>query len=380
MTESLQPAATTDPAANHVDSHRGLLTEVPVEHCGTAPVDAIVVPTARPAGRLRTAVDLATRLGCPVLALCSQAATAETVLARQAETDVDLWAIDIGDDDLERLRPELDTTSVLAETPLEYTPDTSVKRNLGLIIANVVGWRRVVFLDDDIHVPDHRHLANAAFLLGRYAAVGLQIGEFPDNSVVCHAHRAGKGDQETFVGTGALAIDPLAIDSFFPRIYNEDWFFLLDVDRLHRVAVVGSATQDRYDPYDEDLGRARSEEFGDTLAEGVFELLEAGGAVTDADEAYWEGALERRQSFIADVIDRLPLSGRTAADQLRMRRALETALDVHQVVSAELCANYVKAWLQDRIRWPVHLERFRKRTVAGVADAMAELGLPARHR
>jgi hypothetical protein len=107
---------------------------------------------------------------------------------------------------------------MLAETPLEYTPDTSVKRNLGLIVANVAGWRRVIFLDDDIHVPDHRHLANAASLLGRYAAVGLQIGEFPDNSVVCHAHRAGKGDQETFVGTGALAIDPLGIDVLSPDL------------------------------------------------------------------------------------------------------------------------------------------------------------------
>jgi hypothetical protein len=105
VTESLQPAATTGRAANHADSYRGLLTEIGAGRCGTAPIDAIVVPTARPVGRLRTAVGLAARLDCPVLALCSQAATAETVLARQAETDVDLWAIDIGDDDLERLRP-----------------------------------------------------------------------------------------------------------------------------------------------------------------------------------------------------------------------------------------------------------------------------------
>lgn len=379
VTEDLQPTATVGPATNHVDSHRALLTEVRADRCGTAPLDAIVVPIARPAERLRTALDLAVRLGCPVLALCSYAATAETVIAQAAETDVELWAIDIRDDVPESLRPQLDTTAVLADSPLEYTRDTSVKRNLGLVVANAAGWRRVVFLDDDIHVPDHRNLGHAAFLLDRFTAVGLQIAQFPDNSVVCHAHRAGNGGQQTFIGTGALAVDPLSVNSFFPRIYNEDWFFLLDVDGLQPAAIVGSAKQESYDPYAE-LDRARLEEFGDTLAEGVFELLEDGKAVPDADEAYWEGALERRQDFIVDVIDRLPLSGRPTADQRQMRLALETALDVHKIISAELCANYVKAWLQDRIRWPAYLGQFRNHNRRQLGEVLAELELPARHR
>jgi hypothetical protein len=55
--------------------------------------------------------------------------------------------------------------------------------------------------------------------------------------------------------------------SFFPDIYNEDWFYLLDDDRLRPVTLVGEAIQPAYDPY-RDPCRAQVEESGDDLAEG----------------------------------------------------------------------------------------------------------------
>jgi len=60
--------------------------------------------------------------------------------------------------------------------------------------------KRVVFLDDDIRVPDPADLGKAVSLLGTHAAVGLGIGGFPDNSMVCRAFREAGGRQETFIG------------------------------------------------------------------------------------------------------------------------------------------------------------------------------------
>ncbi|HEX4723433.1 MAG TPA: hypothetical protein VH333_13020, partial [Pseudonocardiaceae bacterium] len=187
------------------------------------------MPISHPVEYLRTALTLARELCCPLVALCSQEATAEQAVAL-ANGDTDVVAINF-DGIPGGLLPKFATTDLLDATPFAYARDTSAKRNAGLLLAGLMGWQRIVFLDDDITVPKPADLERAAYLLNRYTAVGLAISAFPDNSVVCHAHRATGGDQGTFIGGGALVVGTESA-SFFPQIYNEDWFFLIEGDRL----------------------------------------------------------------------------------------------------------------------------------------------------
>ena len=119
--------------------------------------------------------------------------------------------------------PALETTRLLAGMRFARTTDTSAKRNIGLILSKLAGWQRIVFLDDDIKVPNPDDLRRACALLdpGHYQAVGLAIEGFPDNSVVCHAFRETGGKQDTFVGGGALAVDisgnPVAVPEHLQR-------------------------------------------------------------------------------------------------------------------------------------------------------------------
>lgn len=366
------------PSPNHHGSHNQLLASPDIEPQDIAPVDAIIVPTFRATEKLRTAIDLAAYQQCTLIALCSRDASAAAAADYAAERGVDIVAVDNPQEDL---LPAFETTSLLRGTDFVYTRDTSVKRNLGLLLANVVGWRRVFFLDDDITVPDRDDLGRAAFLLDQYDAVGLRVGDFPDNSVVCHAHRESGGIQRTFIGVGALAVTPSAT-SFFPRVYNEDWFFLLDGVRLRPAAIVGSATQEAYDPY-VDVDRARLEEFGDNLAEGVFWLLENGHDVYTADESYWKTALERRQKFIEEISARLDGTVPSAARRQRMRSALRAARKVHDGIEPQLCATFVAAWLRDRQLWSDHVNERRQKlesrpgwadqpSRAKLADALSE--------
>ena len=66
---------------------------------------------------------------------------------------VDLIAIDVPEPAQLRL-PELETSRLLAGSVFEQRTDLSAKRNLGLMLSHMLGWERVVFLDDDIPVPD----------------------------------------------------------------------------------------------------------------------------------------------------------------------------------------------------------------------------------
>lgn len=350
----------------HHGTHNHLLTPVNRETGSQASVDAIVVPAARPVTNLDHALGLARALDCPVIVLCSGNATAERVLRRAPEA-VRTITIDFGAPAV----PEFETSGMLAGTRFQRHTDTSLKRNVGLAIARMVGWRRVVFLDDDMAVPNPMDLVIAASLLNSFAAVGLKNKGFPDNSVVCHAYRAVGEDQDSFIGSGALAVAADRVTSFFPSVYNEDWFFLLGDERLSPVTVAGTVTQRPFDPY-VDPERAGSEEFGDSLAEGIFALLDGGGRIRDADERFWDQFLADRRRLITSVLTRIPALGRAGAEKARMTQALEAALDRLKLVTADVCVRYLKLWRRDRERWAAYLAGLPR---AGVPEAAGRLGL-----
>jgi glycosyltransferase involved in cell wall biosynthesis len=317
-------------------------------------LDAILVPIAHDTAELKKAIGFAARLGCVLVAFCSHEASAAEAVRLAEGRGVELVAIDI-DGMPADLLPAFATTDVLREAGFSYPKDTSAKRNLGLVVARFAGWERVVFLDDDIHLPDPADLERAALLLDRYEAVGLEIGDFPDNSVVCHAHRQTRGEQTTFIGGGALAVGTEAMSSFFPQIYNEDWFFLLDGDRLRPSTIVGAVEQTRYDPFQTDE-RARIEEFGDSLAEGVFWLLDQGEGPAGATEGFWREFLDHRWRFIGEIIGRIERIGIPPERAGPMRAALEAARRESERITPSLCVDFLTAWQDDRERWRSHLQ------------------------
>jgi hypothetical protein len=361
----------------HHGSHGRLTTAGEFAPLRLCQVDAIIVPTARPAANLDRAIELAAKLGCPLLALTSGLSRPTDVLARARTSGTNAIVIDV-DRAPTGLLPTFRTTRMIADTTLAYRTDTSFKRNLALLIARLAHWKHVVFLDDDIDVPRTQDLLDAACLLHGFDVVGLTIGGYPDNSVVCHAHRETGGFQDIFVGAGALAVNG-DYDSFFPEIYNEDWFFLLGENRLRPTAKTsGTAVQKAYDPF-ADNGRARREEFGDCLAEGVFWLLDQGGHISDATLGYWQGFLRNRYRFISDVIERARLAPMDEIVRGRMTEALKTARGRCAVISPELCLRYLDAWRRDGRTWrnfvAAHEQRFDGGKLPDVDDVLRYLGL-----
>lgn len=360
---------------NHHGSHLKLLRSAALDPPSSVRPNAIVVPVAHPAADLRNAMLLARKLECPLVALCSQQAKVDEAVPLAEEIGAELVAIDTRDLPT-GLLPTFRSAELLRDTIFERTADTGRKRNLGLLVANLMGWRRIVFLDVDVTVPEPGDLGRAAYLLNRYVAVGLEIKEFPDNSVVCHANRVTGGDQRTFIGGGALAVDPTLTSSFFPDIYNEDWFFLLDGNRLYPTAKAGLATQDYYDPFV--VARARDEEFGDCLAEGVFWLLDQGQGVQDATAEYWEGFCRGRLSFIDDVIKQVERADELPASEADILAALYAARERSTRIEPEVCAEYLTRWRADRLSWRDHVNTMCGDHRGGLGKILSALKLSYR--
>jgi hypothetical protein len=308
-------------------------------------VDAIVVPTARHARQLHTAISCAKELGCALVVLCSKKASATDAARLARKAGIELIAIDT-----RQLPPDLLPTFKTSRFGYLDPRDTATKRNVALLFAHLIGWERIFFLDDDITLTA-ASVSNAVAALDTHHVVGLHVAEFPDNSVVCHAARALDWTQQTFMGGGALAVHVRSSErSFFPQVYNEDWLFLLGEQELRPAAILGEAIQAKYDPF-ANRQRARFEEFGDTLAEGVFWLLDNGTNITGANLGHWRKFSSDRRRFVKSLLMR---SGQ-ADDGERITTALKAALERNNTIGPDLYVDYLDAWRIDRDRWRDHL-------------------------
>ena len=322
-------------------------------------LDAIIVPASRPAPNLDEAITLARAAGSWLLILCSRELRG-TDAVRQLATRSYRKAIviDVPTSYSHELFHFPALSAISRELPEErhlYTTDLSLKRNIGLVMARMLGWRRIFFLDDDIRDVTYPDLRTTVNMLGSYAAAGLWITEYPDNSIVCHANRMTGGSQDVFVSGAALAVDSVADIGFFPNVYNEDWLFFFDYAAQNRLANSGlQVTQLQYDPFAKPR-RAAWQEFGDVLAEGLYSLLHVGRSVEDATADYWGQFLEARRSFLEDVVTRADSAPRVYRDQVVNRGQLvysvQRALKCLRTIDPDLCARYVKAWRKDLVGW-----------------------------
>jgi hypothetical protein len=342
-----------DSHLHHESLKEPRLSATDVEPGGQA-FDAVIVPTARPVACLAEAAELAGALGCPLVTLHSTERTRAAQAASRLGRDVDLIAIDVPPQPGRLNLPEWQTSELLARTVFERRSDVCAKRNLALMLGHMLDWSRVLFLDDDITELGPGDMRAAASLLDSHNAVGFHNDGYPDASVVCHAHRMAGVRQHVFVGSGALAVELTRSRSFFPDIYNDDWFFLLDGDRhLQPMTVQGHIYQHPYDPF-RSADRARSEELGEVLAEGLYWLMDQNRSIAEADQQYWSSFLPRRAQFIRSVLELVE----TAADSREKDRqiaALQGSLDRLSLITPALCERYLRAWEADQQQWRRHL-------------------------
>jgi len=322
-------------------------------------LDAIIVPASRPAENLTTAVKLATETDARLIVLCSFRTHAEDVRALLAKHRLrDPAVVEMPQEGKGWILNDFKTKEWVHQGPGKgvcgaRNSDLSMKRNTGLLLARLLGWERIFFIDDDIRAVSAETVLSTVSVLGtgghRYRTAGMSVQKYPDNSVVCHARREVGEFQGVFVSGSALAVDCRVPFDFFPDLYNEDWLFFYRDAAEESLATGGSlAEQLAYDPF-ADPQRAAGQEFGDVIAEGLYALLHSGLGPESADEEYWNRFLEQRSSVLDGVSKLLP----NARSELRgeISKAIAAARQVLREITATMCVDYVAAWQEDLERW-----------------------------
>lgn len=339
------------------------------------PLDAIVVPASRPAYNLDHAITLARAARCRLVLLCSRdthESEVRSILMARSFSDATVIEIPRS---YEHHFFKFETTAWIKEKFPGRDSDLSMKRNVGLVLARMLGWQRIFFMDDDIRDLDVTALSATISLVGgdspaqRFCAAGMSAIRFPDNSVVCHARREIGKFQDIFVSGSALALNCAVSIAFFPDIYNEDWLFFYRYAADGRLASSGyTATQLAYDPF-ANPGRAANEEFGDVIAEGLYALLDQGKSAEYAvAPRYWRRFLGARKEILDQVIEK----SEKAPDgiQGKMKLAVETARECLEKIQPDMCVEYVERWRWDLGQWGTTLKE-----IPGVASASEALGI-----
>jgi hypothetical protein len=343
---------------------------------------AILVPTNRRVDSLGFCISLAREAGVPLIVVCSKRVSKDEAIAAASGQDVETYAVDL---------PMYPTTppegiSFLTSTDEELlavssgqTRDLSTKRNLGLLIAKMLGWQRLMFLDDDISGISKAGIDALAAGLNNHKVSVLIPEWFPDNSVACHAYRLGGGKQGKFASAGGMGVRCDREDlPFFPNIYNEDWFFFADEAANRRINQVGTSRQKEYDPF-EDPERAVKEEFGDLLAEGLYWCLDNGLDIPGVDAGFWEEFIESRGIFldrVANSLTRHPQGDLDSDDGRRVRAAqdsISAAQRQLERIKPEICQRFIELWRADLAEWHRHVSRLPR--VDSIASALDYLGL-----
>jgi hypothetical protein len=352
----------------------------------TPVIDAIIVPTIRSSEHLTSAVELARSARCQLIVLYTHdfPSGLAPVLARVKQDRVTLLALRSG-----AAHHLLDLAADLPQTQISAAAlDISRKRNLGLLIGRACGWKRMLFLDDDIRSLSAMKLGSAASLLDQYPVAGLQVSSYPDASVVGHARRlsrlAGRR-QMLFISGGSLLVNPQLLQGFFPPVYHEDWLCIIDHLKRGQVAIGGQVGQLRYQPFTT-AQRARHEEFGEILASGLLWLVQANKR-TDSmppsadDKEYWRRAtkesfwvevLAQRAMLLDSIVERLESTFQVDSEVSPLKSVEAAQVRLGELSPGEF-VSFMEKWLVNLSIWRIKFANIRRSD--SVAKAVTELGL-----
>ena len=317
-------------------------------------MDAVLVPAARPSEHLETAIALAAQLNAYLVLVCSRWADRAEAAERCSQRPGLNWVVIGLEPNYRHDLFEFRTSSV--QLPGQSSVgDLSLKRNIGLALTRLASWRRMLFLDDDIREISVGKVADAAAAIKASAIAGLRSTRFPDNSVVRHAYRLTGRYQSVSLSGSALLVDCEKPQSFFPNLYNEDWFFMYDNATAGLTADAGQVAQLSYEPF-ANPELATRQEFGDVIAEAVYTLLRRGLGISEAlRSVFWRQALSVRKRLISETATFLSRQARqSSGDSAEAAAAifsLEKAEQRRSQITPDLCVEFVNNWRLDSGAW-----------------------------
>lgn len=226
------------------------------------------------------------------------------------------------------------------------TWDLPMKRSYALTHAITNRHQKVLFIDDDIRIPNQTWLNIGSKCLDHYAVAGCFVNNFIDTSVVGHLEREAGEDVYSFLSGSFLFLRPSKAIGFFPCVYNEDWLLMLPHVLNRSICSFGFVNQVAFDPFDS-TRRAVFQEFGEVVAEGLYSLALSEEYERRFEFEMWQRVIAERREVLTALRDRLPGP--------QHRPIISAALVANRGILPEDCQAFVSDWEKDRTSWSHYL-------------------------
>jgi len=366
-------------------------------------IKALIMPTSRQTEdvyqNIKQYMKLAEEYDMYFVALCSGKSNKQQII-QLANTFPNLKCLVIkANFNNKHLKLQLKTE----KSPLlkNYEGDLAIKRNFGLLLARSIGWDSAIFVDDDLTLLKN-HLAKLIDLFKRGAPLAsYSLIDYPDNSVVNLAFQEiyGKDTIGQFLSGGLIMVRLSdTVTGFYPKIYNEDWLFMIPYILKHRQLYwAGTIRQDKYMPFKK--SRAKNEEVGDLIGEGMLRLTISlikkypkdsyesllNKLVKEANKTYWKQEILHRAVFIRELLNAnnslaLPFSQRS-----RIQNSLNVSLltlignEKNQGLKPEDIAQWVKAWFSDLKQWQKVMKSKQTTKTLSMKEILNDLGIKRKY-
>lgn len=215
--------------------------------------------------------------------------------------------------------------------------DLPVKRNFALLHAIQNKFEHILLIDDDIEGISKKICNKGIAALESNNISGCLVEGFADTSVIGHIEQKYGEPYFPFLSGNFLFINPSKAESFFPLIYNEDWLFMVPSINQNKVSAVDVIFQKSYDPFD-DICRIKLQEFGEVIAEGIFELISQSRFEDRYSEQFWNEYLNYRKSYVEELL--------LQADK-KYVPFIKESLMISEKIKAIHCIEFIRDWEED---------------------------------
>jgi len=181
----------------------------------------------------------------------------------------------------------------------DETWNLGIARNFALEHSTLLGYEKVLFVDDDISGIDERIIEDGFESLIGNCFVSCALKGVEDDSIVGHiAKQVGFIDNRPkMLSGGFLFLSPFSITHPFYNIYNEDWILQLHEKDKEQIIIPFSVWHNVDQEVNLTLDQAIFQELGELVVEG---LLKSDNALS-MNHSFWDSILENRIKFIAEI-------------------------------------------------------------------------------
>ena len=174
-------------------------------------------------------------------------------------------------------------------------------RNYAILLAKCLGLKKVLFMDDDITIPNPKLPAQIFEKLDKYNFVGSKVVGMLDDSVSGHIVRKLNLEPEEYYSGGFIAFRVEDVKEYFINQYNEDWIWMY----LHNFSLnfhhFGEVKQQPFDPFTNGNAKVIAQEFGELMVDGVKESFIVKKIDLLSNLTFWEKIVKEKQDYYRDL-------------------------------------------------------------------------------